>query len=158
MDEKFDQFINHHKGAAAAADASFALAGRTLSVKLVRFCLIAGMRPYEIARRFSVSGPAAVRKQKALLEAERAANDFGVCASVVDGYGWALEAIADHTVLLRFYIASRLPTWWIKREFGRGKKRISRQAISTQRKLRREYLAKLPSAGLDDTERLGGLW
>ena len=126
--EPFARMIDHF----------WALKGRTLRTQLERFGLVADVPIANIRRVFGISRQA-IRKQQLLLEAERSENGFPPqgdeksFSRIVD-YEWALTGTRSFTQLLRFYIVTPLPTLLIRRELG-----VSKQAISRQRKLLRDY-------------------
>jgi hypothetical protein len=116
----------------------WALRGRAGRTQLERFYLIADVPIADIGRVFGISRQA-IRKQQLLLEAERSENGFSPqgdeksFSRIVD-YQWALTGTRHFTQLLRFYILSPVFTAQIRRGLG-----VSKQAISRQRKLLRDY-------------------
>jgi hypothetical protein len=118
--------------------------GRT---KLLRFGLVADVPKAEIKRAWGISRQA-IEKQQSLLKAERGGHRDEKSLSRRVDYEWALTATEAFTQLLRFYIVTLLPTAVIRRGLGLRDSilivglGVSKQAISKQRKLWREYRRK----------------
>jgi hypothetical protein len=123
---------------ACIVDHLWALRGRADRTQLERFYLIADEPIADIGQALGISRQA-IRKQQLLLEAERSENGFSPqgdeksLSRIVD-YQWALTGTRVFTQLLRFYILSTPFTAQIRRGLG-----VSKQAISRQRKLLRDY-------------------
>jgi hypothetical protein len=134
--ELFAQMIDH----------LWALRGRDARTQLERFGLIADVPIAEIERALGITRQA-IKKQQLLLEAERGGyRDEKSLSRKVD-YEWALTATRPDTQLLRFYIVTPLPTFAIRRGWRLQLLTIrglggSKQAISKQRKLLRDYRRK----------------
>jgi hypothetical protein len=128
---------------ARLVDHSWALRGRARRTQLERFYLVADVPVAEIGRALGITRQA-IKKQQLLLEAERGGyRDEKSLSRKVD-YEWALTGTRGFTQLLRFYIVTPLPIFAIRRGWrlsgltvsGLG---VSKQAISRQRKLLRDY-------------------
>ena len=127
-------------------DEYWALKGRTPRTSLQRFYLVADVPVADIGRVFGISRQA-IKKQQLLLKAERGRYREEKSLSRKVDYEWALAGTNGFTQLLRFYIVSPVPTFAIRRGWrlqsltirGLG---VSKQAISKQRKLLRDYRRK----------------
>jgi hypothetical protein len=135
-----------HEPFAQMIDHLWALRGRDARTQLERFGLIADVPIAEIERALGITRQA-IKKQQLLLEAERGGyRDEKSLSRKVD-YEWALTATRPDTQLLRFYIVTPLPTFAIRRGWRLQLLTIrglggSKQAISKQRKLLRDYRRK----------------
>jgi len=135
-----------HEPQACVLEHNWALSGRDARTQLERFGLVADVPVADIRRALGISRQA-IRKQQLLLEAERGRyRDEKSLSRKVD-YEWALAGTKPDTQLLRFYVVTPLPTFAIRRGWrlqsltirGLG---VSKQAISKQRKLLRDYRRK----------------